>query len=278
MSTGERHESRQGPQKSHEEPGEAASSGPGQTGQAPGPAAATQADSAADESLTPFVGYRGWEIRKGHLMSLGSTVWPVDLAVEAQNNRTSLATFFAFVLVLLMTMSVSLLAVIGVKDQGLAFLAAGSGVAYLSLEIADFFRTKRYSALEPGNRTPGLYAMKRAEDVVGRRILRNHAIVVRGSVYLWGDTIEHDHGVKGQYGYPAVLTDVSCVRCVRWMPIDLYDDRLGPPVHLLCPSPRHRLDRCVQWFGVLQLPYLRKVWQPCGLSGLRERAPLWFRR
>ena len=83
--------------------------------------------------------------------------------------------------------------------------------------------------------------MRRLEDVQAGLLAvvllrsREAQIIVRGAVWLWGDTIEHEWGVKGEFGYPETIRDVLCARCDAWMPVSEYDEGAGPPICLSCP-------------------------------------------
>lgn len=86
-------------------------------------------------------------------------------------------------------------------------------------------------------------------------------IVVRGTVWIWGDTIEHEYGIKGEYGYPDRITGVHCVACPGWLPVEIYTDESTPPIHTTCRT---------RGFMVLE------EWRPAGLANLRMGAPQWF--
>ena len=86
-------------------------------------------------------------------------------------------------------------------------LLAPSIAALTKSWIAVVFRRNR-GAVTPGANTPGIFAMRRLEDVDGNLLPAAVAmsdkvqIIVRGSVLSWGDTIEHEDGVKGELAYP----------------------------------------------------------------------------
>ena len=67
-----------------------------------------------------------------------------------------------------------------------------------------------------GSNTPGIYAMRWQSDVQDwdDQSAPGQALV-RGTVWLWGDTIEHEYGVKGEFAYPGAITDVPLFRLSR---------------------------------------------------------------
>lgn len=115
----------------------------------------------------------------------------------------------------------------------------------------------------PGSNTPGIYAMRWVEDVQsGEMTVERGGVVVRGTVWIWGETIEHELGVKGEFGYPGTISEVFCERCYGWMPIAAYTTELSPPAHQSC--------------HVIGLSTRQGRWKPAGLAELRSRAPQWF--
>ena len=113
-----------------------------------------------------------------------------------------------------------------------------------------------------GASTPGIFAMWHPDDVRDDDVeSKPGQVVVRGGVWLWGETIEHQHGVKGEYAYPDLLVDVHCVACPAWFLISEYVDEAAPPVHPQCLA------------GGFEVP---NGWRPAGLASLRQSAPQWF--
>ena len=153
-------------------------------------------------------------------------------------------------------------------------------VRFMKTWIAKARGRSRGAAVMPGSHTPGIYAMRRIEDVQADwwTMAKTPAeIVVRGSVWLWGETIEHEWAVKGGFGYPGTIEDVLCARCFGWMSATKYDYRIGPPIHVNCPVSDSWLIRSSMWVvdGVIVRP-LRRHWQLSGLSELRATASQWF--
>ena len=116
----------------------------------------------------------------------------------------------------------------------------------------------------PGMYTPGIYTMGSPDAVEWPPALKpllGVGAFLRGEVDIWGDTIIHERGAKGEYAYVSRLTDVACMGCDEWIPIREWSDE-EPPAHDHCPD----LDP-----GARTRP-----WEPAGLATLREAAPEWF--
>ena len=112
----------------------------------------------------------------------------------------------------------------------LALIAMGvGGVAAMVLlwrcgrlgSVAQTIREwKGESQVVPGAMTSGIYACSdknQVADMVGFGVLAASMLTVRGTVDLWGDAIEHEHGAKGQYAYPRTLDAVACIWCRDWI-------------------------------------------------------------
>ena len=116
-------------------------------------------------------------------------------------------------------------------------------------------------AVAPGSNTPGIFAMRLLADVQDWDSLSKPGqVLVRGTVWLWGDTIEHEYGVKGEYAYPGVIMDVHCAGCHGWVPIEEYGDESEPPLDARCKDVGFQVEG----------------WEAAGLSRLRTAAPQWF--
>lgn len=287
---GQRGQTHQETQANPLEPASADTHPPKAPGVATAPAAYAKAaavpdlrDAEASESLSPVIGYRAWYVHDGDLLSFDHTFWHPDYAVEARVPVVNfLFRIFPGVYSLLFAGYALCLVLLGLTAESadvptlimfiVGMAAGGVYLLYGSREhIAAILTGHR---VRPGANTPGLYAMRDRSDVTGMGSANGH-LSVRGRVYLWGDTIEHDRGVKGQYGYPLCIEDVSCVRCGGWMSLGGYDDRKGPPLHVSCRRPRSLTDRLRR--ALLFLRYPRPhTWKPAGLAELRLAAPRWF--
>ena len=265
-----------------------------------------------------LLGYRLWRVRSGQLQSLvNDTVWPQTHALEARCEMAAVRAALRLVFVVLVVGWIALLPLsarswmvgdvsaydyvvvrLGVDDGWATLIAAMLTVAaWLVIPFTPVLAApmeaviKRWVAMArrrcsgvvtPGSNTPGIFAMRRLEDVGGLMLPLSVGgemqVVVGGSVWLWGDTIEHEEGVKGELAYPEIILEVACVRCGGGIPIGEYNERSGPPIHLSCPMSNSWLSRQGTW--VLDVIFVRRVqrrWYPVGLVELQETAPQWFR-
>ena len=241
------------------------------------------------DGIEAFRGYRLWRLVAGQLRShRNDTVWPRGRALAA---RARLGTAYWREKINSLGVSVALsmitatmgAAVLGILyDSAVALLGGplplSRGIAALSVGVSLFVIPVvvhlRRSPLSPvvkarlmglvvvaGSNTPGIYAMRWQSDVQDwdDQSAPGQALV-RGTVWLWGDTIEHEYGVKGEFAYPGAITDVRCFGCHGWVPIEEYSDESEPPLDARCRA------------GGFSVP----EWKPAGLSQLRASAPQWF--
>ena len=285
------HESREADQAGQADAG--ASSGAGSPRRCPSretdgddstPAARTSPD-----GVEAFRGYRLWRVVAGQLRSQrNDTVWPTGRALTARAHletaywREKINSLGVSVALSVFTATIST-AVLGVLydwavallggplplSKGLAVLSVGVSLlaifVFVHLRRSPLFPviTTRLMGLivVPGSNTPGIFAMRWRSDVQDwDNPSKPGLVVVRGTVWLWGDTIEHEYGVKGEFAYPCVITDVRCVGCHGWVPIEGYSDESEPPLDARCRAGGFRVPR----------------WKPAGLSQLRAGAPQWF--
>ena len=267
-----------------------------------------------------YLGFRIWRVREGQLLSLtNDTVWPREYALAARFGIDVGPLVMRFAAVVLAVGWLVLLPIssefwmvggqsaydhfvdqVPLGDAWRKLLAAMLTVVALIVALlfiplllpplatlvktwAAVVRWRRRNVVTPGSNTPGIFAMRRLEDVQADLVppvllMSGEAyIIVRGSVWVWGDTIEHQWGVKGEIGYPEALMDVLCVRCDAWIPLDEYDERTGPPIHPSCPIPVRWAGELRVWIAdALFVRLLQRRWQPVGLVELREAAPQWF--
>lgn len=240
----------------------------------------------AATSTTTFVGWRAWRVRKGRLLSLTTNMeWRQGVAVEARLRlppwRPVLATVALPLLCVWMYHWVFvsgplwMKVAIGLTVPAALLLCLGC-VVVLCVAVYYYCRGLLWVScghrVVPGNNTPGIFAyatMEQVSEAIGQQWFSGHyvrkpdSIMIRGTVELWGDTIEHDYGAKGQYAYPSRFDAVCCSRCLEWMPLSDYVDESLPPLH----------DGCV---GRTAWAREHKQWKPAGLNALRLRVPEWF--
>ena len=263
----------------------------------PGADAASQATGDPSE-LEVFRGFRLWRVVDGQLRSwTNDTVWPTGHALVAEAHVdwrrlgenfwglafwvglvssgiiaislwTLLAQFFSGATFVQLGPDLQRWAPIAIAGMtGGAVLTSGLGLIGDPTVRAIIGKLSGRTVV-PGPNTPGIFAMRQLRDVVNRdRWVEPGEVIVRGSVWLWGDTVEHEHGVKGQYGYPGSITEVKCVACPDWLPISQYTVESKPPLHVGCLWP------CSSCHGEED----GERWRMASLSELRSRAPQWFR-
>lgn len=247
----------------------------------------------SDVVADAFKGFRLWRVVDGKLISqTNDTVWPRDHALAATVNTSRaywgvgrrgvyyvpMVLFVSFVIVsIVASTTLEGIAESGGAPRWLAGLASNSAVAGVVTGLISaclfwafsfgypllrsYIAKRTGTVVVPGVSTPGIYAMKRLEDVEDDLIFADATeMTVRGSVWLWGDTIEHERGVKGEFAYPDVIMEVSCAGCFEWFPIEQCVDELWTPRHGGCTvSPR--------WI---------QRWRPAGITELRVAVPQWF--
>ena len=297
------HESWKTDQKGEADAG--ASSGADETrrrpsGEAAGDESASAARTSSDE-LEGVLGYRLWRLRDGELYSqTNDTVWPRGHALQARAGMSlkdwasQLGWPDAFILVamwaimaVMTSMMLWLVASTGQDAQWLETpmakvvallvslgLTATTAGAFLP-GVGSMYRLLLWRVtaglfghvVAPGSNTPGIYAMRRLADVSGGMPATEPGqIVVRGSVCIWGDSIDHEYGVKGEFAYPDTIVDVQCGRCPDWIPLDEYADESEPPMH----------SECLLWRAPARWEFGNETWGAAGLSKLRYSAPQWF--
>ena len=284
------HESREADQKGQTDAGTSPGADPSrgrpsgeETRDEPPPAAHTSSN-----GLGAYRGYRLWRVVAGQLRShRNDTAWPTGRALAARmhlgteywRHRTSALAVSLAVSVVAVTVgcvvmlplyefSAVLLEGPPPLPKGVVFLSVWALLLVLHVAV-QIRRSPLFPIIMarlvgrvvvPGSNTPGIYAMRWPSDVQDYGPSRPRQVLVRGSVWLWGDTIEHEYGVKGEFAYPAVITDVRCVGCQGWVPIEEYGDETEPPLDARCKA---------DGFAVEQ-------WKPAGLWRLRAEVPLWF--
>ena len=141
----------------------------------------------------------------------------------------------------------------------MALLAfTGTAVALCCWQDLRRARAWRNAPVQPGTDTPGIYGLNdpaMLEEIpvsfglplthpcwrlfewgparlfrwlLGWELALVPGVMVRGQVYMWGNTILHEEGVKAGYAYPRSITDVGCVRCFDWLSIDEWDGHGAP--------------------------------------------------
>lgn len=235
-------------------------------------------------SVEPAVlGWRVWEIHKGELESMTTDeVWRPDRVKVARYEfpTPDVAQVFLTLLVALFTfmftnafatafsqlVSVSSWAVQAAVGLVMAVLLGRAFVRKMPVKALKtlVFMAARVPAVRPGDGTEGLYAfhtraMLDREFVPDERDRFSGYLMVRGTVYMWGETIDHEYGVKAQYAYPKMLDAVLCFKCHGWLSLALYQDESEPPFHPECARQVEFDD-----------------WEPAGVNALREKAPHWF--
>ena len=230
--------------------------------------------SADSETQGAVKGYRLWRLVDGRLVSqTNGTVWPEDHALTARAYldvgywgiswysagalAVSLVLSFAVISVTLASLGaiaslgegmVVVNAIVGVLEPPatrntaltagfMAFVfTIGGWISAVGPRIVPTVRAALLGQrVVEGASTPGIFAMWNPGDVQDDDAeSKPGQIVVRGSAWLWGETIDHPYGVKGEYAYPDVLMDVHCVACPAWIPIGEYVDESAPPVHPQC--------------------------------------------
>ena len=285
------HESREADQKGQEDAG--ASTGADPSRRRPSGEEtrdeSTSAARASSDGVEAYRGYRLWRLAAGQLQShRNDTVWPTGHALTAKahlgteywkHKTSSLAGSLA---VSVVGVTVGCAAVLPLYELT-ALLLEGppllpKGVVFLSvwalllvLHVAVCIRRSPLfpvikarlmgQVVVPGSNTPGIYAMRWPSDVQDwDSPAKPGHVLVRGTVWLWGDTIEHEYGMKGEFAYPGVITDVRCVGCQGWVPIEEYGDETEPPLDARCRADGFTVEK----------------WKPAGLWRLRAEAPHWF--
>ena len=252
--------------------------------------------------IEAYQGFRLWRLINGQLHSqTRDTAWPAAHAVQAEahldwrhwgSSELGIQAVVFAVVWLIVTPVVS--ALLEVSTAGtvaaqwledlpvntrivVAFggLCVASSVCYLvsgrstrAISLIQTFKGALLGqAVVPGLNTPGIFAMRRLADVRTEAIRTSPGqIVVRGSVWIWGDTIEHEYGVKGEYAYPGTIVDVQCSRCPDWIPIAEYADESEPPIH----------SECLFWRTPGPWEARAEKWRPAGLLDLQVKVPQWF--
>ena len=246
-------------------------------------------DSARSEAVK---GYRLWRLVDGQMRSqTNDTVWPVDHALSARAylRPSYLGLSFPFIAVMLgywavATTATTALLKFASKSEFLAPMLESLGLTSDHMPVVigvlmfvnsvfgwfsaapwiylSVMAKLRGQVVVPGNSTPGIYAMWDLSDVRDDDAeSKPGQLIVRGSVWLWGDLIEHQRGVKGEFAYPDLIRGIHCVACPGWMPIGDYVDESTPPVHEDCLAVGFKAP---------------EGWRPAGLANLREAAPRWF--
>ena len=232
----------------------------------------------SDQAIT---GWRVWRIVDGRLLSMNfDTHWPTNQALRADAlfqtttlNKVSeilmaavavsvsaalLAILFSTLLDLLhpdldaLVRRIIILSVMGVNSIIIGATAAA---------LLHWKSNQKISPVAPRSMTPGIYAIHDPGELETPLILTRTGLLVMGRVYLWGDTIEHEYGVKGEFAYPLSIEQVACATCTQWMPLEQYAD------HDL--MPRH--DDCLPAQELNTEP-----WRNHRLDDLMEQAPWWF--
>ena len=239
----------------------------------------------SEQSDQTFIGWRTWRVRNSKLISLtNSTVWPTDSALEAKSNRRDIIVLLVPLLAILAPWMVwTIFAPVDpatgqlVRSMPLSEPAtiirlivtgatsAGTILCLLTIWQQCLGACKNLMGIKVQTRnfTSGIYAMYRAEDLEVPWYEASNSPVVMGRVHLWGDTIEHTNGVKGQYAYPISIEGIACNTCMEWVTLDEYLNHDEPPRHARCPAIR-------------QLPGIK--WKNPGLDILATQAPQWFAR
>ena len=220
----------------------------------------------------PVTAWRTWVLDGGHLLSpYQGARWEHGTALRARfNGAWSEIAVSAYTLVgCLVLMALLPFAIVGVLEQSETLESPAPTApmwaipVLVILFVATFgprcwqsIRRKwagRKTPVQPGMGTPGIYGLddpsklEATTDLLSVaaaklywRLFRwipplKRGVMVRGQVHMWGDTILHEEGVKSEYAYPRSLTDVVCVRCLDWLPIDEWDDA-DLPLHARCRS------------------------------------------
>ena len=247
-----------------------------------------------DDTGAAITGWRVWRIREGQLISLSNqTRWNPARALAVGSDHRQETRIASLALAVAITYgavealawlitrpptgtswplpALEMLAIqldIGWIIPGMKWITPGLILA-LSVsnrnELITICRNLLGQKVHPGEKTPGIYALYEPKELVADREEVARGIVVMGTVQLWGDTIEHDQGIKAEYAYPQRIEAVACSSCREWMPLATYEDEGQQPRHPSCPEIV-RLDEDgnpIQWI------------RP-GLSDLRAAAPHWF--
>ena len=262
------------------------------------------------ERFAAFQGFRAWRVKEGRLLSLTKdTAWSANYAMRSRFVDVGVWPLIlnaAYVGVAAGVLGLLLAATLVWQVDGqsayghlvarspldanwaAAFSIATTFGAFLLLlwtlptlgTLARIWaavaRGDDAGSVIPGSLTPGIYAMRDIKDVRADLYMWIQAgeagtIVVRGSVWLWGETVEHERAVKGQFGFPCIIGDVLCVRCWEWVAIGEYDDGDGPPIHGTCPVPGSWPARFDGWMRDALL--LHRKWAACRATRLaRVRA------
>ena len=257
-------------------------------------------------SSEPAVAWRSWIVKQGRLFSPVVTTqeWPAHEAIDAKNQRgfhrqlafnlfkvalpSCFMALLSYVLLLVVELNVRdaptmtqwiFLPLRLILAMGFG-VTSGVGISLIVIVGLKLFRLRLSSeTVASGMYTRGIYGMWRSEAVTPISGPGDGRIVVRGLAYFWGETIEHEQGVKAEFSYPKVLTDVACGRCGEWMPLDEYDD-VGIPRHAADCEDAHDtlatrvstfLQHCDNWRA-------SDKWRSPQLEKLRATAPQWFER
>ena len=234
-----------------------------------------------------YRGWRMWRLREGRLLSVtNDTPWLPGVAVAASKRdprilvaqavicfcALSCALFIGFWIDIALIKNSLDLELFDLRRH-IVLIMLPFPLAILWFLLAHYHRhsgKNGFGALVPGRTvapgmyTPGIYTMGSPDAVEWPPALKpllGVGAFLRGEVDIWGDTIIHERGAKGEYAYVSRLTDVACMGCDEWIPIREWSDE-EPPAHDHCPD----LDP-----GARTRP-----WEPAGLATLREAAPEWF--
>ena len=237
-----------------------------------------------DESRVAYTGWRIWRISKGKLCSLNTAdEWHPGTAMVAKVAAAHAILQITLSLNIFVATVGTLVLLSGLMESGIGFPALIFTLAMLLIlalmdlpRLLCMLRAYLYGErVQPGTNTPGIYAFKEYTQastfITSPMIIQRGYIRVMGTVDLWGDTIEHTNGVKGEFAYPNQLTNVACDKCGRWLPLEEYLDDSMPP---LCPPG---LDTSFYHHRMVTVLLSSVRWKTAGINALRETAPEWFK-
>ena len=262
------------------------------------------------ESSLVYKGWRIWHVSDGKLLSVtGPTEWVYGEALRAEVARpTKIPMILMYGCIILMAGAVGEHASLWARDAflqgnhhellsmiltstkfagqvlstvGVAIIIAMGWIVWRQGIKPNAFMSnllgKNEERVAEGNYTPGIYAMDNKDDLDHDGI--EHQCVVLGAVSIWGETIEHELGTKGEFAYPDKISHILCAVCREWMSISKYRNlavlnyEIAPPMHRHCFQGDFP-DRT----GGMSRKAKKAIdrWSPPGLEKLIQRAPNWF--
>ena len=177
-----------------------------------------------------FTGWRVWRIINGRLYSLtNNTEWTPDKAIEAKIEVSFLVVVSTLVSLVFLPLYMVMMVLRhwewgDIVDMVLVIFILIVWVSTLKSSLLFVWGLLTRTRVQKGSDTPGIYCLNTRDGVtkIAKGYRGDDHILVRGSVDIWGHTIDHKDGAKGEFAFPKEITDVMCSSCASWIPVDEY--------------------------------------------------------